>query len=470
MSLSLSDLKSAGGAIPAANADLRYVHHLTRRNPNETAYTIEPMSLRKIEGSNLKLAANLTRQFWITVALPADAKAGVYTGEVALTAGELKLKLPLSVEVVDATIDEPNFSFGFFGAWVPNELPAARQKTAWKDLLTLLKNMGMNSLSGGPAVQFSGLDAAGKPMLDFTACDAYFKTLKEAGFTGPIYTYGGPAYVSGLHDGYSIGATGHGWEKTTGKSFKELLQIVFTAYKEHAEKEGWPTIYYSLLDEPRVLDGAKANLELHQAYHDAIPWFHTGGFYSVNWEGKDEFSVAVQNIFKAMSWSGLNAQTQTDMDKAKEFGREIHLYNQSSTRFGFGAYQWAEMHKGVKGRLQWHTLNLAGYQFFDLDGQEPDFGVVNWGRRRNYSDARLGALRGRRRGLPHRQHALESRRKEKGNAGRHGRAEISRRHQHASWRGKRDGPVAWRRRTLSDDMPGLCEEIVGQVSAIREDC
>jgi hypothetical protein len=76
----------------------------------------------------------------------------------------------------------------------------------------------------------------------------------------------------------------------------------------------------------------------------------------------------------------LNVHSQIDFDKAKELGRDVHLYNNGKSRFSFGAYQWAEMHKGAKGRLEWHTLNLAGYQFFDLDGQEPDYGFINWGR------------------------------------------------------------------------------------------
>ena len=205
--------------------------------------------------------------------------------------------------------------------------------------------------------------------------------MKQAGFTKAVYTYGGPAYVEGLHDGgYVIGNTGHGWEKSTGKPFKDILQTVFTAVKEHAQKEGWPPINYSLLDEPRMLEGTLANLELHKAYRRRGGHVHAGGFYSVNWNAKDPVGVAIQDIFKNMSWSGLNEHSQVDFDKAKEFGRDIHIYNNGNSRFSFGAYQWAEMHKGAKGRLEWHTLNLAGYQFFDLDGQEPDFGIINWGR------------------------------------------------------------------------------------------
>jgi hypothetical protein len=36
------------------------------------------------------------------------------------------------------------------------------------------------------------------------------------------------------------------------------------------------------------------------------------------------------------------------------------------------------MHKGIQGRMQWHLLALHGYQFFDLDGREPDTAMINW--------------------------------------------------------------------------------------------
>jgi len=374
------ELKGPGGTIPAAALDLRYVHHLTQRGFNDIAYTIMPMSLRRVEGAGLKLTKDFTRQFIVTLTVPADAKPGLYSGEVTLTAGELKLTVPLSVEVLNLTLDEPDFPFAFFGFWVPGELPAARRAQGEAELFALQKQMGMNSVSGGPNIHFSGFDADGKPQLDFKACDEFCKAYKQAGFSKPIYSYGGPGWVEGLHDTYQIGETGHGWEKKTGKPFKELLKIVWTAVKEHAEKEGWPTILYGQLDEPRALEPAKANLEFHKAYHEAVPFVKIGGYYSVDWKTEDATGKTVQDIFKNMAWSGLNEHSQTDLDKAKEFGTEVHIYNQDLTRYSFGAYQWAEMRKGVKGRAQWHLLALSGYQFFDLDGREPDPGVINWGR------------------------------------------------------------------------------------------
>ncbi len=378
VSLTTTALKGPG-TLPASALDPRYVHQALARDFNTIAYRIGPESLRTVAGARLKLEPQRTRQFWITVTVPEDAKAGAYTGEIALTAGALKVTVPLLLDVLDLKLDEPDFVFGFFGTHIPNGLPAERAKTAWSELFRIQKAFGMNTLSGGPPILFKGLEANGKPRLDVAACDAYFRAAKEAGFTREFHAYGGPAMVEGLHDGYAIGQTGRDWEKKTGKPFGELLKIVWDAVKEHAGKEGWPPVAYGFCDEPRVIETAREQVELMKAYREAVPFVKIGGSYSVHW-GDAPLDKAIQEIFKTLAYSNLNLHTPTDLAKAKEFDKEIYIYNQGTSRFSFGAYQWAEFRKGVRGRIQWHLLALHGYQFFDLDGREPDTAMINWGR------------------------------------------------------------------------------------------
>ncbi|HTL51405.1 MAG TPA: hypothetical protein VL860_02395 [Planctomycetota bacterium] len=377
--LTATDLTGPGGTIPAANVDLRYVHYLTHRGFNNIAYTIGPESLRKVAGAHLKLAKDVTRQFWITVLAPADAKPGTYTGSVTLTAGAYSQKLPLTLDVLDVTLDEPDFDMGFFGLDAPGGLTPERAKNAYRDLLTLLKENGMNTYSGGPGVQFSGFDADGKPKLDFTACDAFFKIAKDVGMNRTAHAYGGPGMVHGLQDGYTVGSTGHNWEKQTGKPFGELLKIVWGAVLEHGKANGWPKVAYYMCDEPRTVEGVNELLESMKAYKANVPQVYIGGGYSVDWNN-DELGKGSQEIFHTLPFSNLNVHGQRDLDEAKKQGTDIYIYNQGTSRYSFGEYQWAEFHKGVKGRIQWHLLALHGYQFFDLDGREPDTAMINWGK------------------------------------------------------------------------------------------
>jgi len=380
LTLSCGDLKARRGRIPASNVDLRYVHHLVKRGFNNIAYRILPESVRRVEGSGLKLTKGLTRQFWINVTVPDDAPAGKYSGTVRLAAGGLRETIPLEIEVLDVKLDEPDFMIAMFGSWVPRELPAARKKTAQKELFTLLRGFGMNGFTGGPNVPLKGFDAAGKPILDFTAIDEHFRIAEECGLTKEVHGYGGPGHVTGLHGRGVIGPKGREWEKKTGKPFKEVLRTVYAAWRDHAKEKKWPKLALSFIDEPRVLDKAQAQLEFLKAFRDGAPFVRFGGYYSVHWERTDPLSKAIQGIFETMPFSALNSHRQADIDKAKELGRELYIYNQGLSRYSFGAYQWAEMHKGVRGRVQWHLLALHGYQFFDLDGREPDTATVNWGR------------------------------------------------------------------------------------------
>jgi len=380
VTLAVSDLKSATGDVLAGSEmDVRYVHQLTKRNFNDIAYTISPESLRKLDGANLKLHENEPRQFWLTLHVPNAAKPGKYSGTATIKSGSKSATANLVFNVLDLTLDEPDFLMGFYGTHVPAEIPKEKRAAALRDLLRIQKEYGMTSISGGPSIKLNGFDADGKPQLDFAACDEFMKAVREAGFTKEIIAYGGPGMVEGLQDGYVVGETAHGWEKKLGKPFGEILKIVWSAVKEHSDKENWLPILYEMCDEPRVIEDARKLVEMMKLYRENAPWVKIGGSYSVKWND-DPLEKEIQNIFKTLVWSALNEHNQTDVDKAKEFGRELHIYNQGTSRFSFGAYQWAEFHKGVKSRMQWHLLALHGYQFFDLDGREPDSAMINWGR------------------------------------------------------------------------------------------
>ncbi|MGH7144667.1 MAG: hypothetical protein ACREJ2_11155 [Planctomycetota bacterium] len=390
--LTATDLTGPAGTIPASAVDLRYVMYALHRGFNNIAYTIGPETLRLVDGAHLALKVGLTRQFWITVAVPTDAKPGEYKGAVTLTAGTLNLTLPLTIQVLNLALDEPDFDMGFYGLDVPSGLSPERAKNGYRELLTILKQNGMNDYSGGPNIPFTGFDADGKPKLDFRACDAFFKVAKECGFTRTPNAYGGPGMVEGLQDGYVLGPTAHKWMKETGKSFGDLLKIVYGAVKAHAEANGWPRIAVEMADEPRNIQGEKDLLESMHAFRDNVPWVYLGGSYSVDW-GTDEFAKYSQEIFHTLAFSALNSHSQRDLDEAKKQGSDLYIYNQGTTRFSFGMYQWEEYRRGVKGRMQWHMLALHGYQFFDLDGREPDTAMINWGRHEIIPTLRLPRCR-----------------------------------------------------------------------------
>jgi hypothetical protein len=72
----------------------------------------------------------------------------------------------------------------------------------------------------------------------------------------------------------------------------------------------------------------------------------------------------------------LNNHDEAVMAKARELGKRVYIYNQGQSRYSFGLYQWSERAKGVVGRYQWIAFIRHGYEYLDLDGREPDTGVI----------------------------------------------------------------------------------------------
>ena len=154
---------------------------------------------------------------------------------------------------------------------------------------------------------------------------------------------------------------------------------MFDAVKLHAAQAGWLPFTYNLCDEPRNPDNAKQIVEQVKAIQKAATWLRTTGQYSVSYKDGADPKNYHQWVFEALRTSGLNLHDESVMAKARELNREIYIYNQGLSRYSFGAYQWSEYRKGVRGRYQWHLHAQHGYQFFDLDGREPDTGVIYYG-------------------------------------------------------------------------------------------
>ena len=49
----------------------------------------------------------------------------------SLSAGGTTIEMPLTLEILDCALDDPDFNYGFLGAWLPEALPGARLADAW---------------------------------------------------------------------------------------------------------------------------------------------------------------------------------------------------------------------------------------------------------------------------------------------------------------------------------------------------
>jgi hypothetical protein len=342
----------------------------------------------------VNLPKDVTRQFIVTVHVPEDAAAGDYSGAFVLreAGGAVVLRVPLQLRVRPVTLSRrTEFLMGFFGLMPPKLI--ADQEQQWRTLeetLDLLAAHGMNAVSGGPSWQLKGW-RDGEPVIDFGQMDRFFALLRQHGFDRPLNGYGG-ARFGGLHEGNQKGAAAARVEKESGLPYDVALQRAWAAVDAHARQAQWPTIFYSMCDETRVREQAERELEFMQAMAKVSAAFpktvRTSGSYSVDFNTRprdaDDLLHWHQRFFEALDISSLNNHDDSVLAEAQRLGKEVHIYNQGTTRYSFGLYQWSEFRKGVRARWQWHLNILHGYQFFDLDGREPDTAMICYGRKGLY--------------------------------------------------------------------------------------
>lgn len=361
----VSDFKSKDAVIAKDNFDVRVVRHLSRRGFNQIKYRIIPQMLKNFD--TVELVKDITREFFVIAHIPEPAAPGDYTGTIRLRSdGAIDETLNVSLTVYPFTLDESEYVFCFFGT-IPN-LKVAR----------MLRDFGFNSFSGGSRIVLKGFEADGTPQLDFAGPDRYMKMLRRAGYTREGWGYGGQRIT---HIGYTKDERFFDQQQNqTGLSYVELLRRVFETLEKHAKQQNWLPFVYNLVDETRNVEHAKRQVAQINAINEASSWIKTGGAFSVSYKKGPDPDNYHQWIFEALEASSLNNHDESVMARAKDTGKQVYIYNQGQSRYSFGAYQWSEYTKGVKGRQQWHLHIQHGFQFFDLDGREPDTGVLYYGK------------------------------------------------------------------------------------------
>ncbi|MGD9494928.1 MAG: hypothetical protein AB7Y46_01335 [Armatimonadota bacterium] len=372
----------------AVAAELSAVWYNTSRGFGSIAYRVRPHTLRPV--TRIALPAGVTREFVVTFRVGEDAAPGEYGATLRLQApdGRELLAVPITLTVHDLTLErDTRFLMGFFGLMPPEKLlPPGSADEALVASLHTLREHGMNALSGGPSWRLTGW-LNGRPQVDFAGVDEFFALCREHGFDRAINGYGGLRFV-GLHQGYEKGAAGEKVEQESGLDYATALMRAWEVVDAHARANDWPTIFYAMCDETRVAETARRELEFMRLMAQASARFpqtvQTSGAYSVSFTSRptDEADLLTwhQRFFEALDVSSLNGHDQSVMDEAARLGKQIHIYNQGRSRYSFGLYQFSEFRKGVSARWQWHFNILHGYQFFDLDGREPDTAMVCYGR------------------------------------------------------------------------------------------
>jgi len=373
VSVSVSDLKGPdGAAIPATAVAIGAVQYrITRVTMEGSVYTITPRLI--LPRSSASVPEGITRTFWLTVKVPADARPGDYRGEVRLSAERGgKLSLPLHFTVRKGTLDPVDIPAGPYGyaidlPWYEEEVAGWNRDMAAKSLRKL-REYGFTTASGLPILTYRGFKDS-VPQIDYSAGDAQMKLFKEAGFRMPVIAY---CPFHGLNTYYRDEAAMRAAGFT---DYSPFINAVFSAVQKHADEAGWLPVYWNIGDEPGGDDVARsaANAEAYrQAFPKGPPFFTAASSF----QGSDPKDPHLR-LSKALHVADWNLHDTASVKLLHAAGGDWAFYN-GGNRWTYGVYMYkAAKEHGMKFRLSWHWNNVAGDPYYALDCREDDFAWCN---------------------------------------------------------------------------------------------
>ncbi len=367
--VTVSALAGPQGVIPASAVDVGYVsYRITRSTLDGTVYSITPRLV--LPKNSVALPQGITRQYWLSVRTPVDAKPGVYAGQVTLAPQHgSPASVPLRLTVRKGVLAPADIPIGPFGGrigipWFPDDSETiAFGADLTEKSLHALRARAFTMFSGVPYIRYQGF-RGGKPLLDFTDADRQMRVVKEMGFLA-VSSYG--AGIIGLE----------AYHEDTGKmkaagfsDYSAFIKAIYTEVQQHAHEKGWPPVYWNLGDEPGG-EGLKQSVENAKAYRTAFPSappFFTGAtsLYEQDQDGL-HFSLA-------RNWHvpALNLFTEGLVKQLRDAGGGWAFYN-SANRWTFGEYLYKAVTEfGLKYRLAWHWNIDAGDPYYALDCREDD--------------------------------------------------------------------------------------------------
>ncbi len=138
----ISDFKSADAKLPSSIAEARFVRYTIAdkvdpscrcARPNGHTAILQGDMLDNI--ASMDVEANTARPIWITVAVPQDAKPGLYTAKVKVSHNGLGSEtLPLELEVVNQVLAQPSEWSYHLDFWQhPSAVAREAGVTVWSD-------------------------------------------------------------------------------------------------------------------------------------------------------------------------------------------------------------------------------------------------------------------------------------------------------------------------------------------------
>ncbi|MBO7622103.1 MAG: DUF4091 domain-containing protein, partial [Victivallales bacterium] len=350
------DLKSADGRTISSKAFSISTIRCMNKRPTyqlKSYYADIPMILDREQ--TLEIKSGTTRSFWLDVAVPKDAKAGIYKGMAELDLDGVKKSLPVEIRVRGFAL--PDEKTQFFGEYYthPGDIALIDSDLAY------MRSLGMTSV--GLCFQPNVDDCRyenGKVILSWRKDDAFVAAMeayKRHGYPCPIILLADPGATFARKQGL----------KMPQDEFFTVHQAFWRAMLEEVKNRGWAELIVQPVDEPawRGKAAMDENVSLLKSLKQ-VPGLRT----EQDGPGDGYFHNVAGPLADVWNYNGA-VGTPEVMAKLKKEGRLAMLYNCDvesyrpvTSRYVTGFFQ---VRSGADGVFNWALKSFHGSPFNDFD-------------------------------------------------------------------------------------------------------
>ncbi|MCX6904362.1 MAG: hypothetical protein NTW03_12965 [Verrucomicrobia bacterium] len=326
-----SDLKGPAGVIPAANVVVTSVEEFHGAGRQ----MLMPL------GKPWNMGGFMAEFFWCTIKVPDQARAGTYTGEVAVTSRGQKVgAITVVLEVLPIRLEDPPFGLGY-------NYSSPKDAKALELQLADMRAHGMTTV--GALYNFH------LPVYDHDTSELaeFIQAYQKAGYPGVFY------FATPMELELSALA---GFGNVDSRRFQQKYIQVMRALHDEVRKHRVPAIM-SIGDEftNRGLEGTMIAGKLAHLTWEELPEIATtsdmNGYMEVM-AMAPFLNIATFNN----GWDGIDHHNKGRHLLNRNFLEELQsktlavpwFVNAGTGRFPFGLFFWKMTHYGARGKVEWY--------------------------------------------------------------------------------------------------------------------
>jgi hypothetical protein len=326
-----SELRGPGGVIPVANVVVASVEEFHGGGRQ----ILVPL------GKPWNMSAYAAEYFWCTVKVPADARPGVFKGEVAIASKGQKLgAISVVLEVLPIKLEDPSFALGY-------NYSSPKDNKVLQAHLTDMRAHGMTTVAALYDFHLPVYDS------DTSELSEFLEAYKHAGYPAVFY------FAAPMDLELSSLA---GYGSVDNRRFQQKYIKVMRTLNEEVKRHDVPTVM-SIGDEMtnRGIEGVKIAGKLARLTWEELPEIAT----TSDMNGYQEVMAMAPWLNVATfnnGWSGIDNHNKGRHLLNRKFLEELQgktgaipwFVNAGSGRFPFGLFFWKMTKCGARGKVEWY--------------------------------------------------------------------------------------------------------------------